>query len=593
MQWQPVPAFPIPSLDETMSRLLQYCTPLCASHSHPVEELSKLRRAVEQFAKKGELGEVLQQRLQEHAVTCINWLEPFWYDMYLSERNPIPINHNYTLLLETRKEETTRKDFLLVATRLIAAANAFRLTITTKLTQDFVGKGAHALPLCMDQYKRVFGCCRIPYPKRDQLRIVGAAASQHILVIRRSRLYRLDVPDPFCPHRIYHTLRAIVRDADRKGPLPYALGHLTAGPRETWAMAYDAILTSSPENAASMDVVTSALFAVSLDDEDTSGLPHEVRGLHGQGSGNRWYDTSVSFVIGEKSCDAAMVMEHAWGDAHTLTRLCEVIQKFPTISPPPPRNLEDEEDAAEIIFSNLPDTVTATLLPRSRQIFQSLCHRTVLRRIDFKDFGATLIQRQAKVSPDAFLQVCFQVASYRTYGCLRSTYESAMIKVFRHGRTEAMRSVTSEVLAFCEKLCGEGGGEGDIVTLFRKACSAHSRRLEQCKAGKGIQRHLMGLRKMNGDIPLFPAEVESFHLLLTDYLSTSCVVAPGVRFFGFGAVVPLVGLGIGYTRAQDHIGVIVSGWSENEKEVDTFVRHVVGALQDVMSMMMKAGGSKI
>ena len=56
----------------------------------------------------------------------------------------------------------------------------------------------------------------------------------------------------------------------------------------------------------------------------------------------------------------------------------------------------------------------------------------------------------------------FQLAYYRLYGELQSTYETVMTKMYDHGRTEAQRCCTSEVRlgAVCSecavRLCDRG-----------------------------------------------------------------------------------------------------------------------------------------
>jgi hypothetical protein len=54
----------------------------------------------------------------------------------------------------------------------------------------------------------------------------------------------------------------------------------------------------------------------------------------------------------------------------------------------------------------------------------------------------------AKVSPDSFIQQALQLAWYRDQGYVTATYESASTRGFLHGRTETIRSVTSDSRAF-------------------------------------------------------------------------------------------------------------------------------------------------
>ena len=52
------------------------------------------------------------------------------------------------------------------------------------------------------------------------------------------------------------------------------------------------------------------------------------------------------------------------------------------------------------------------------------------------------------MSPDAFVQMAYQLAHRRAKGLTGATYESIATRQYRHGRTEAMRVVTPEVLTF-------------------------------------------------------------------------------------------------------------------------------------------------
>jgi carnitine O-acetyltransferase len=46
------------------------------------------------------------------------------------------------------------------------------------------------------------------------------------------------------------------------------------------------------------------------------------------------------------------------------------------------------------------------------------------------------------------LKLAFQAAYYGLYGRIENTYEPAMTKIYFHGRTEAIRTVTPEAVDF-------------------------------------------------------------------------------------------------------------------------------------------------
>jgi carnitine O-acetyltransferase len=67
--------------------------------------------------------------------------------------------------------------------------------------------------------------------------------------------------------------------------------------------------------------------------------------------------------------------------------------------------------------------------------------------LHYPDYGSNLM-KQAKVSPDGWLQMVYQLAYYRHYGKSCPTYESASTRKFTAGRTETVRSCSVETVAF-------------------------------------------------------------------------------------------------------------------------------------------------
>lgn len=54
----------------------------------------------------------------------------------------------------------------------------------------------------------------------------------------------------------------------------------------------------------------------------------------------------------------------------------------------------------------------------------------------------------ARLSPDAYIQLAMQLAWYRTRGEFTATYETALTRLFKHGRTETIRSLSSDSRQF-------------------------------------------------------------------------------------------------------------------------------------------------
>lgn len=67
--------------------------------------------------------------------------------------------------------------------------------------------------------------------------------------------------------------------------------------------------------------------------------------------------------------------------------------------------------------------------------------------LHYHNYGSNFM-KAAKVSPDAWLQMAYQLAYYRHYGKPCPTYESASTRKFLTGRTETVRSCSVETVAF-------------------------------------------------------------------------------------------------------------------------------------------------
>lgn len=198
---------------------------------------------------------------------------------------------------------------------------------------------------------------------------------------------------------------------------------------------------------------------------------------------------------------------------------------------------------------------------RSERGAAALLGRTDLALLDFSDFGKRAIVRLG-LSPDGFVQMAFQLAYYALTGETASTYESISTKRFLHGRTEAMRCVSLESVAFVRSVRGASGGTARASELLRAAVASHVATVQRCKEGRGVDRHLLGLRRMvepDEPVPALFAD-PGYAILSRSVLSTSSLrSSPGVELTCFGPVVD-EGFGLSYTVHDDSILVVVTNF---------------------------------
>lgn len=61
---------------------------------------------------------------------------------------------------------------------------------------------------------------------------------------------------------------------------------------------------------------------------------------------------------------------------------------------------------------------------------------------------AHILSTTALLSPDAYIQMALQLAWYKTRGEFTATYETALTRMFAKGRTETIRTFTSDSRAW-------------------------------------------------------------------------------------------------------------------------------------------------
>eukprot|EP01087_Luapelamoeba_hula_P011261 TRINITY_DN3036_c0_g1_i1.p1 TRINITY_DN3036_c0_g1~~TRINITY_DN3036_c0_g1_i1.p1 ORF type:complete len:631 (+),score=89.67 TRINITY_DN3036_c0_g1_i1:346-2238(+) len=574
-----LPRLAIPSLAETTGRYLDYVKPLITPQEY--EHTAVLARA---FAN----GE--GQRLQEELVRLDNesntsWLNGFWDTMYATIRDPLPVNVSPYLVF---KDDPLRKTQVDRAAGLIHAAAKFHKSVLEQTLAPDMEKDS---ALCMAQYSRFFGSARLPRPGRD---ICPAYTSQarHVLVTLNNQLYILDA---FYPTDSGDGLRPL-SEADLRKGLEAILQHssasnlqntapisvLTADNRDSWAANY-AYLSKDSLNEASLAKAASALFNLVLEPEAPTTLQRASElGFYGDTT-NRWFDKLQMIVCGNGV--AAINIEHTPVDGHTALRF---VSEVPNLT-----NEETFKAGAKLAtpsFKELQfniDNHMNSKIEAAHQVVMDLVASNDHVVLKFDDFGAKWIKQQ-KMSPDGFVQMAFQQAYYKLTGTTRSTYESAMTKKFHSGRTETLRSVTAESVAWTRTFSDANATKAAKLQALRVATEAHVKRMNEAKAGKAVDRHLWVLNKLaqhkqqrlsNYSIPAIYQD-PSYASLTTSVLSTSNCGSDHLQSFGFGAVVP-EGLGLGYMIHNDVIPITVSSFQKQADPYAASLRATLRAMHDL------------
>lgn len=528
-----LPKLPVPDLHETCALYLKSVRPLLNDAQYDATT-----KAVAEFVKPGGMGHELQKRLkQRDAAVSTSWLIDWWNDYaYMAYRDPVIIYVSYFYVF---RDDKFRRLPAARAASLIRGAMQFRnLVLKEQLEPDM----SRTTPLCMHQYKFMFNTTRVPTIPSDVTKIVkDPSTTNHVIVVRKNKFYSFDAK-PGGKHLSTADLEAQLRKiyfkaGSDKDATP--IGLLTTEHRDTWTKLRGELLTTSARNKKSIEMIDSAVLVVCLDDTSPITRVDSSRACwHGDGQ-NRWFDKACQLIVFDNG-KAGFNGEHSMMDATPTSRMCEYIVEGldkGTIehgSPVPAASLEEPVALEFDVSDNIKNA-----LVKAQANFDKLISAHEVQVVVYEGYGKELIKK-LRVSPDAYAQMAIQLAYYKMKGECVATYESAQTKKYAYGRTETCRSVSVESVAWVKAM------EDPYVPLKvkgelgRKAIAAQSAYMAKAVEGKGVDRHLLGLRLLltpdekKPAIFTDPAYASSCHWRL----STSQITSEYYDGYGWGEVVP-------------------------------------------------------
>ena len=484
-----LPRLPVPSLAETAAKYLKSLRPLLSP-----QDFATTERAVKEFVKVGGIGEKLQSKLLARAQDpqCKNWLAEWWDEAaYLGYRDPVVIFVSY---FYCHKDDRHRRLPAQRAAALTKATLSFKRQVDEgTLEPDYMRKA----PIAMSSFRYMFNTCRIPEEGKDKVTIFGAEGNQYIVVARKNRFFKVwhevdgrelstaDLEEQF--------RRVIELAGDAKADAP--VGVLSGDNRDNWAVNRKTLIKADPANEEALRTIEASSFLVALDDTSPHTFEERSRSCwHGDGR-NRWYDKPGQFIIFENGRSGFMG-EHSMMDGTPTHRLnhyvCDVLarDKLDHGSPQPQSNLPAPEEIKFTITTPVRSAIT-----KAESNFDALIAKYNLRILYYQSYGAESI-KTFKSSPDAWAQMMIQLAYYKFYNISRPTYESASTRKFQLGRTETCRVVSEESVAWCKAMEDPDVSNEQCLELGRRALQAHVKYIMEASDGKGVDRHLFGLRKL-------------------------------------------------------------------------------------------------
>ena len=595
-----LPRVPLPTLEASCERFLAWCAPLLS-----VDELAATEAEVAAFLRSGGPGRVLHSALEEYDATdgVQSWLDTFWPYRYLGRRDRIALNANFFFLFRDAEPAERGQPQAERAAGLIAGALDYKRRIDEGLIEPVVQRGR---PQSMQQNRYLFSSTRIPGAEQDTVRTPwsenwpGPSDARHIVVFFRGRMFRMDVLGADgAPHGLEDLesgLNAVMRAGAEPAAPGTSVGHLTTMARAEWAAARDHLLAGPPGNAAALDDVETALFCVCLEDFAPAGIQEACDELLYGDRGNRWFDKAVSLIVFADG-RAGINVEHCELDGTTILAFTDFLLGGPAEEHA--RNSGARSQGLPAL-APLEFELDDTLLARARSAADAFAEygaSTATRTVAFPDFGSNTAKALG-VSPDAFVQLAYQLAHQRAKGHLGATYESIATRQYRNGRTEAMRVVTPEIRAFVSAMEDPAAGAETRRAAFLAAAEKHVTRAKECQIGHAPEQHLWELeliqRRRGAELGVTeqPAlyRTPGWLTMRDDYLSTSSAPSVNIQYFGFGSTSSRC-IGVAYVLLPERFHLYLSTPKAVADQMHAFAERLREAVAELRELLEDGRGT--
>lgn len=515
-----LPSLPVPTLEETMLRYASTALPLASNE----DEKESLIKAMKYFPQQAvDLQKRLNERKELSDKGKTSWLSQWWNQLgYLQVRDTITINVSYFYHFSsdhTIPHLIEDKSIPRAATLMQAAAEFRSMVCSAQHPSQKIGKGGK-VPLCSAAYKYMFHSCRIPLLTQDSVKMYDPSLFKHCIVAVNGQFFAVDFIDPetqnALPIKVLEKRLMKCKELAFSSTVKTELGWFTSWDRDSWAKARS-ILVKDDNIQKSLSLLQSGAFLVCLDDENPVSMNDCAKLLlHGNTGKNRWFDKSFQLICTPNG-KAGLNGEHSMMDGMPTVQLADHLtsktyeQALNDSSSTNDESLYDIDGGIQKVFG---DDCMDSLAQQSIQIqsllndakshFRTLVGSHMHTNCSFHGYGSNYM-KSIKISPDAYVQMIMQLASYRLFEKQVGTYEAIQVRKFLHGRTETGRAVSIESGEFVKAMgltsyykhtggsSSPGNTDSEKVELFKKAANAHSKYCKDASQGHGVDRHLLGL----------------------------------------------------------------------------------------------------
>jgi hypothetical protein len=331
-------------------------------------------------------------------------------------------------------------------------------------------------------------------------------------------------------------------------------------------------------------LVESAICCFTFDRARPSTKEEVARLSHGGTCRDKWFDKSFTAVIFDNA-RVGVNAEHTPVDAMTI--LSFIIQSLDGMR----GVLSDDAHRQALLAPPSPSAAPQRpprllewrLSPSTRQAIErascevgALADDCELCHLAFSHFGKGLVKR-SRLHPDFFCQMAIQLAMWRLHKTYCATYETGHTRAFYHGRTDTIRTLSSESVSWCEAMDDPSVDDESKMAALRAACQAHSEQVQRVLSGNGVDRHLLGLyiashlKGLPKTPPIFTDKAYKLSGGNGNYRLSTSNVGYSPLFGGFAPMTP-DGYGVCYSMLEGRMNVMISSWRSCDDTSSTALR---------------------
>lgn len=577
---------PVPPLDATLPALRH-----AVSAVADADTLAATERAIEDF--QANQGSALQSALEAFAAdrdaANSSWLADRWLRDYLTIRTPLQTTSNVGFQINLRTESTglDRAVDILRALALVHLKQA-----DGSMPEEIDGRGN---PLDANQWRCFNGALRIPRPNCDEVTFSElGTASRSIGVIVDGHVFDLRITDEQGRLATRKQLRATL-EALHTGSTAASTGE-TAAPALDARLSYlgSKELAELPLPAETQTTLRDQLFALHLIDDAQATEADLLRDLT-FAPGHAWVYKPLTYEINLASDFAAMHVEHSTVDGATLVETVRRVQEAVDNDAPTAPSADADAsstDAAPLELSPVAPAEGANAAPAAPTAPAASIPTGDEYAVEIIEVPKLSKEELPfKFSADAMSQLILSIAQQLTFGRIRAVYEAVDMREYKAGRTECLRAVTPEAVAFAKQLVA---GEPTVETL-QATLNAHRNWVIGCKTGRGIDRHLWALsftsEKQSG-APLALLTDPGVQVARTDFLSTTSIGSDAhiIRYV-FAPTIPN-GFGVNYTPKATSIEYCLTFNRDKAEQPEQFQANLTRAaelLADFLRTLYRSG----